>query len=77
MVGAGGQASQPAGPRMYYFHPSGSFDDDSVLIGSWSPPPSGEPVVKIMFASTDDPKEADRWRADLRAGRLPVADEER
>jgi hypothetical protein len=45
------------------------------IIGSWSPPrldQSANGSVKIMIVPTDDPAEAEHWRAELAAGRFPV-----
>ena len=54
-----------------YEPPAGKLD----IIGSWSPPrldQSANGFVKIMIAPTDDPAEAEHWRAELAAGRFPT-----
>ena len=67
-------AKQPPDSDDYTFvyePPDGKHD----IIGSWSPPrldqsPNG--FVKIMIVPTDDPAEAEHWRAELAAGRFPI-----
>jgi len=57
--------------HFYYLQPGGKHDS----IGSWSPPrldQSANGFVKIMIAPTDDPAEAEHWRAELAAGRFPT-----
>jgi hypothetical protein len=57
--------------HFYYLQPDGNQD----TIGSWSPPrldQSADAVVGGKFLLTADPAEADRWRAELAAGRLPI-----
>jgi hypothetical protein len=45
----------------------------SSSIGTWSSPRSeGTTVVALAFHTTDDAEEAERWRAELSAGRLPA-----
>ena len=61
---------------MFFYDPSERFASDSMQIGSWSAPPSDAQVVKILFRSTADCETADRWQAELRAGRLPPPDDE-
>ena len=55
----------------YYVQPDGKQE----LIGSWSPPrldQSADGIVKGRFVHTDDPAEAEHWRAELAAGRFPI-----
>ncbi len=57
--------------HFYYLQPGGKHDS----IGSWSPPrldQSADGIVKGRFLHTDDPAEAEHWRAELIAGRFPV-----
>jgi hypothetical protein len=57
--------------HFYYLQPDGKQDS----IGSWSPPlldQSADAVVKWRFLRTADPAEAERWRAELAAGRFPI-----
>ena len=57
--------------HFYYLQPDGKQD----TIGSWSPPrldQSADAVVKWRFLHTDDPAEAEHWRAELAAGRFPI-----
>ena len=44
------------------------------IIGSWSPPRLDQSAdgIQIMLVRTDDPAEAEHWRAELAAGRFPV-----
>jgi hypothetical protein len=52
-----------------YKPPDGKHD----IIGSWSPPrldPWANTFVRIV--PTDDPAEAEHWRAELAAGRFPI-----
>jgi len=49
-------------------------DGEQDIIGSWSPPRldrSAEGSV-LRMVCTDDPAEAEHWRAELAAGRFPV-----
>jgi len=67
-------AKQPPDSVGYTFlyEPPGSHD----IIGSWSPPrldQSANGFGKITIVRTDDPAEAEHWRAELAAGRFPVA----
>jgi hypothetical protein len=67
-------AKQPPDSVSYHFsylQPGGNHDS----IGSWSPPrldQSADGVVKGRFLHTDDPAEAEHWRAELAAGRFPI-----
>jgi hypothetical protein len=70
-------AKQPpdsASYHFFYLQPGGKQDS----IGSWSPPlldQSADAVVGGRFLytdDTDDPAEAEHWRAELAAGRLPI-----
>jgi hypothetical protein len=48
---------------------AGQYD----IIGSWIPPrldPWANSFVKVM--TSDDPAEAEHWRAELAAGRFPI-----
>ena len=42
-------------------------------IGMWSPPARGDAdgFVRIVLHGTHNPETAERWRAELAAGRLP------
>jgi len=49
-------------------------DGKSEMIGMWSPAARGDSpqgVVKALISVTADPETAERWRAELAAGRLP------
>jgi len=67
-------ANQPPDSHSYlffYLQPGGEHDS----IGSWSPPrldQSADGIVKGRFVHTDDPAEAEHWRAELAAGRFPI-----
>jgi Homeodomain-like domain len=67
-------AKQPPDSLSYHFsyiQPDGDHD----TIGSWSPPrldQSADGIVRGMFVHTNDPAEAEHWRAELAAGRLPI-----
>ena len=67
-------AKQPPDSDAYTFvyePPDGKHD----IIGSWSPPrldQSADGFVKMMIVPTDDPAEAEHWRAELAAGRFPI-----
>jgi hypothetical protein len=67
-------ANQPPGSDSYdffYLQPDGNHD----TIGSWSPPrldQLADAVVGGKFLLTADPAEAEHWRAELAAGRLPI-----
>ncbi|MGH3137625.1 MAG: hypothetical protein ACRDPV_14155 [Gaiellaceae bacterium] len=52
-------------------------DGESVHIGMWSPPDDGQPGVGAEFVvhGTDKADTAERWRAELSAGRLPESSE--
>jgi hypothetical protein len=57
--------------HFYYLQPDGNHD----TIGSWSPPrldQSADGIVHGRFVHTADPAEAEHWRAELAAGRLPI-----
>jgi hypothetical protein len=58
----------------FIYEPAG---EDSVVIGMWSPaiPADSTGAVIIAFHATDDPEEADRWRAELSSGHLPLMGE--
>ena len=68
-------AKQPPDSDAYTFvyePPDGKHDD---IIGSWSPPrldQSADGFLQMMIVHTDDPAEAEHWRAELAAGRFPV-----
>ena len=55
---------------MFSYEPG---DEGRVLIGTWSPAHREAPggVVTIAVHETGDGEEADRWKAELSAGRLP------
>lgn len=64
----------PTNPHWFHYEPA---DGEMVLIGHWStavPDPSSDPTgaVTLILHTTDDPQEADLWRAELSAGRLPT-----
>ncbi len=65
-------AKQPPDSYGYTFTydpPDGKHD----IIGSWFPPrldPWANSFVKVMIS--DDPAEAEHWRAELTAGRFPI-----
>jgi len=67
-------AKQPPDSHSYlffYLQPGGEHDS----IGSWSAPrldQSADGIVKGRFVHTDDPAEAEHWRAELAAGRFPI-----
>jgi hypothetical protein len=46
---------------------------DRVPIGMWSPaiPADSTGIVHIVFHTTNDPEQAQRWRAELSSGHLP------
>ncbi|HYT84540.1 MAG TPA: hypothetical protein VEK86_13855 [Gemmatimonadales bacterium] len=49
------------------------------MIGPWSPGARGDSphdVVKAAVSITVDPETAERWRAELAAGRLPQDNED-
>jgi hypothetical protein len=49
------------------------------MIGMWSPAARGDSpqgVGKAAVSITDDPETAERWRAELAAGRLPQTSED-
>jgi hypothetical protein len=57
----------------FIYEPAG---EDRVVIGMWSPAiPADSTVVRLMFHQTDDPEEADQWRAELSSGHLPLMGE--
>jgi hypothetical protein len=66
-------AKQPPDSLGYTFTydpPDGKHD---IMIGSWTPPrldPSATGFVRMM--TSDDPAEAEHWRAELTAGRFPI-----
>lgn len=72
-IEAGVPDEQPSGPVVFSYEPTG--DQDSVSIGIWSPPSSGR-TVSVTLRLTADPKTADRWRAELTAGRLPEIEDD-
>jgi len=66
-------AKQPPDSHSYlffYLQPGGEHDS----IGSWSPPRLDQSAdgLQIMLVRTDDPAEAEHWRAELAAGRFPI-----
>jgi hypothetical protein len=67
------QQSAPPAVHMFRYQPR---DGDSVGIGSWTDPnPDHARVVSLASHDTDDLETADRWRAELSAGRLPDTSE--
>jgi hypothetical protein len=65
----GGGAPEERDSRLaYLFHFYGP-DGNLVSIGSWIPPAEGPLALRIC--GTHDPQEAELWRAELAAGRLP------
>ena len=66
-------AKQPPDSDDYTFvyePPDGKHD----IIGSWSPPRLDQSAngFVLRMVCTDDPAEAEHWRAELAAGRFPV-----
>ena len=61
--------------HMFRYKPA---DGESVSIGSWFPPDAGQSaaVVPIRIRVTDDHETAERWRAELSAGRFPKGSED-
>ena len=50
---------------------------ERVLIGTWSLLPRQESaIISGIFHTTDNAEEAERWRSELSAGRLPVGAED-
>jgi hypothetical protein len=66
--------SQPTTPRHFYYRP----DKDTLMpIGQWSPPPSQlDGLDTVAIVVTDELATADRWRAELAAGRRPARADE-
>jgi hypothetical protein len=66
-------AKQPPDSLDYMFV-SEPPDGKLGIIGSWSPPRLDQSAdgFQIMLVRTDDPAEAEHWRAELAAGRFPV-----
>jgi hypothetical protein len=60
-----------SGPHCFYYEPP---DGEVVAIGSWSPAELGRSsdVVNIGISRTADRETAERWQAELSAGRLPT-----
>jgi hypothetical protein len=60
--------------HVFSFEPAG---EDSVIIGMWSPaiPADSTDLVALVPHRTDAPEEADRWRAELSSGHLPLKGE--
>jgi hypothetical protein len=57
----------------FIYEPAG---EDSVIIGTWwSPIPTDSTGVNIAVHRTDDPEDANRWRAELSSGHLPLMGE--
>ena len=55
---------------MFSYDPPGGKHD---TIGSWIPPRLNPWANTFMrFVPTDDPAEAEHWRAELAAGRFPI-----
>jgi hypothetical protein len=70
--------SEQAVPDMRVFQYL-SPDGNSEMIGMWSPAArddSPQGVVKAALSVTADPETAERWRADLAAGRIPQESED-
>lgn len=60
--------------HMFNYRPA---DSESVLIGMWSTPGVGDSAgATILAYETGEGEEAERWRAELSAGRLPVSSED-
>ena len=54
-----------------------SANGERVMIGTWSPSQRGEStIITGVFHTTDNAEEAERWHAELSAGRLPADAEE-
>jgi hypothetical protein len=68
------QLPTSSGSHMFSYEPA---DGESVVIGTWFPAQIGDSteVVSLAFHNTDDREEADRWTAELSAGRLPESRE--
>ena len=66
-------AKQPPDSLGYMFSYDPPDGKQSIMIGSWTPPrldQSATGFVKMMIS--DDPAEAEHWRAELTAGRFPI-----
>ncbi len=63
------QPPESLGYTFTYDPPGGKHD----IIGSWTPPRLDPWANTFMrFVPTDDPAEAEHWRAELAAGRFPI-----
>jgi len=52
-------------------------DSESVSIGMWSTPGVDKSAgATVLVYETTDEEEAERWRAELSAGRLPESSED-
>jgi hypothetical protein len=77
-LGAAGARSETdlteSNAHTFTYEPAG---EDRVVIGVWSPAMLGDStrVVNFVFHATDDPEEANRWRAELSSGHLPLMGE--
>lgn len=69
-------AQHPTSSRYHMFNYDPP-DGESVHIGMWSPPDRGQSEVGAEFVvhGTDKADTAERWRAELSAGRLPESSE--
>lgn len=59
--------------HMFRYKPA---DGESVSIGSWFPPDTGQSAAVVRTRVTDDHETAERWRAELSAGRFPKGSED-
>jgi hypothetical protein len=67
---------KPQPPSAVHWFSYKPADDDSVLIGSFTPDHTGQSdIVTLVFHDTDDLETAELWRAELSAGRLPESSE--
>jgi hypothetical protein len=65
-----------ASPKFHMFSHEVA-NGDSALIGTWSPPQREDStIITAIFHTTDNAEEAERWRAELSAGRLPAGAED-
>ena len=68
------EESQTQHPAWFLYEPTDDIKS-SVLIGTWEPAratDNTEAVVSVKVVTTDDRETADRWRAELAAGRYPA-----
>jgi hypothetical protein len=70
---AAGKQQRPPNHRVFYYQPPDAVGPGT-LIGRWIPALPDRPAaaIQMTFTTTEDPATADRWRAELSAGRLPA-----